>query len=152
MKNKNLYAVALVLIAGILSLPACKEAQHPDVEAVEITLNTRRLDRDLAAIDTNAIAAELPGLKKKYPYFLDFYLDTLMGFQIHGDYSETNPYIAQGLHTFLTYPDFRGLFDSIAYHYPDTKDIDAQLKKGFQYLKYYYPHYPIPDIIYLNSI
>lgn len=140
-----------MLAAAFISLQACKNEKEPDVSHVNITLETQRLDRDMAAIDTHAISLGLTALKAKYPYFLDFYLDTLMGFQVMGDYSGTNEGVNKGVRTFLTYPDFRGLFDTIAKHYPDTKEVDAKLKRGFQYLKHYYPQYHIPEIIYLNS-
>lgn len=151
MENKNLCTIAGIFAAIIIAFSACNNTKEPNVSNVHVKLKTQRLDRDMAAIDTNAISRDLADLKKKYPYFLDFYLDTLMGFQVTGNYSEANDGIVKGVRIFLTYPDFRGLFDTIAKHYPDTKDIDAELKKGFQYLKYYYPAYPIPEIIYLNS-
>lgn len=152
MKNKKLTTFWGIL-GGLCMLfsVSCKDSSQPDVSDVDIELTTKRLDRDFAAIDTNAIAQGLAGLKEKYPYFLDFYLDTLMGFQVRGDYSDANEGVNKGVRTFLTYPDFRGLFDSIAHHFPDTKEADAQLKKGFQYLKHYYPQYHIPQIVYLNS-
>ncbi len=131
----------------------CKnEAEKtPDVSNISIDLKTYRLDKDLAAIDTNNIAEGLKNLQTKYPDFLNFYLDTLMGFNINGDYEPANPGIANGLRTFLTYPDFRNLFDTVAHHYPDTKSIDENLVKGFQFLRHYYPNTAVPKIIYLVS-
>lgn len=152
MKYKNLHTnVKIIFLTLLAFITACTDHQQPDVSAVKIDLSTQRLDKDIYALDTNNLATGLQHLKTLYPDFLDFYLDTLMGFNIDGVYTDSNEGIRKGLHTFLTYHDFRGLFDSIAQHYPDTKDIDAALKKGFQYLKYYYPNYAIPQIIYLNS-
>ena len=74
-----------------------------------------------------------------------------MGFEIKGDYSDSNPGIEHGLKTFLAYKDYRGVFDSVNVHFPDTKEIEKQLSKGFQYLKYYYPNYHEPKIIYIVS-
>jgi hypothetical protein len=144
----------LMLAFSVLLVVAssCNNSENiPDVSNIKVSLQTRRLDLDLARIDTNHIAAGMQQLYKKYPDFLNFYLDTLMGFKIYGNYSDTAQGIQQGLKMFLTYKDYRGLFDTVAKHFPDTKDIEANLTQGFQFLKYYFPNYQVPKIIYLTS-
>src|SRR5690606_1553425 len=152
MRIKNLctYSGLLgIILLGVFQ--SCKSGNEPDVSHIKITLNSSRLDKDMAAMDTTNLPDALLRLEKKYPEFLHFYLDTLMGLGIHHDFSINNPCIQEGLKIFLTYKDFRGLFDTIQQHYPDTKAIDKDLEKGFQYMKYYFPDYHIPKMIYLNS-
>lgn len=152
MRYRNLYAIAVfVFTTFIISLQSCKSGNEPDVSSVQVDLTIKRLDKDLFALDTNHLATGLVDLKKKYPEFLDFYLDTLMGYSVYGNYSDTSIGVQKGLHTLLTYPDFRGLFDTIAVHFPDMDKTNESLKKGYQYLKYYYPSQPVPEIVYLNS-
>lgn len=140
------------LILGLAFLSSCgNQEKNPDVSNIMISLQTQRLDRDIIAVDTNNIGQGLHALKAKYPDFLDFYLDTLMGFGIKGNYADSAQPIALGLRTFLTHKDYRGLFDTVAKHFPDTKAVDAQLTEGFTFMKYYYPTYNIPRIIYLIS-
>lgn len=139
------------ILMSMVCFSSCKNGGDTANEVPSIQLKFSRLDQDLITIDTNHIAADLAKLKSKYPEFLDFYLDTLMGFNIQGMYNDSNPGITNGLRTFLTYPDFRGLFDTIAHHYPNTTLIDKALNKGFSNLKLYYPQAPTPHIIYLNS-
>jgi hypothetical protein len=129
--------------------PAAEKA--PDVSGVKITLTARRLDRDLIGSDTNHLGAALVHLKEKYPDFLDFYLDTLMGFGIYGHYDDTAKAVELGLKRFLTYKDYKELFDTVNKHYPDTKALEADLGKGFQYMKHYYPQYRIPSLVYFVS-
>lgn len=139
----------LLLAAGVL-FASCKGVNNtPDVSGVQVNITTLRFDRDLAAIDTNNIGGGLEQLHAKYPDFLDFFLDTLMGFNIRGNYSNDNPVIKVGLKHYLSYKDYRGLFDTVARHYPDTKETDEQLTKGFKYLKYYIPSTREPRIIYM---
>lgn len=142
-------AVLLLVIAGT----SCNSGGEsgPDVSGVKITLNTRRLDQDLAKVDTNQMAAGLQQLQAKYPDFLGFYLDTLMGFNIHGNYNDTAAGVRTNLRTFLSHKDYRGLFDTVAKHFPDTKSIDADLTKGFQHMKYYNPQYHVPKVIYFTT-
>lgn len=143
-----LYLLAL----PVLFLFSCNSGEKiPDVSAIKVDLQTQRFDRDLAALDTNQLPAGVVQLRQKYPDFLDFYLDTLMGFNIHGNYSDTAKGMIFGLRGFLTHKDYRGVFDTVAVHYPDTKTVDAALTSGFRFMKYYYPNYQVPRIIYLVS-
>jgi len=135
-----------------LTIYSCNnDASGPNVSNIKVELNTRRLDADFAKIDTNHLAAGLETVAKKYPDFLSFYTDTLMGMGINGATSDTAFAIRHNLYSYLSHKDFRGLSDTIAKHFPDTKVIDEALVKGFQHLKYYYPQYKIPKIVYLNS-
>ena len=141
----------LVACALLLAASCGNDDGSPDVSGEKVVLKTRRFDRDLAAIDTARIFESLPALRRKYPDFLDFWLDNLMQFGVKGDYSEASPGIREGLHTFLTYKDFRGLFDTVAAHFPDTKAIDEPLRKGFQYYRHYYPKRGVPKIVFFIS-
>jgi len=142
----------LAVVFCIVALTACNSGEKlPDVSNIKVDLHTKRLDKDLAALDTNALPAGLQKLNTKYPEFLNFFLDTLMGFEIKGNYSDTTTGIQHGLKTFLTYKDYKGLLDTVAKHYPDTKETDEQLTKGFQYMKYYFPNYQVPQVIYMVS-
>jgi hypothetical protein len=139
-----LLVLTIILLAGY----GCNSDNEPKVDNIAVELQIRRLDQDLAKIDTNRVAEGLAQLRTKYPDILDFYLDTLMGYGIQGHYSDTTYGISKGIKPFLSHPDIRGLFDTVAKHYPDTKEIDGELKKGFQYMKHYYPIFHIPKIVY----
>ena len=122
----------------------------PDVSKVDLVLQTSRFDVDLYAIDTNHVGDGLKALQKKYPDFLNYFLDTTMAYGIKGNYDDTTKGVKEGLRVFLTYKDFVNLEDTIKKHYPDTKDVDGMLSAGFKLLKYYFPNYHVPRIIYLN--
>lgn len=143
----------LILIVLCISLFSCKESNEsqPDVSSVTVQLNTRRLDKELKALDTNQLAEGLVRLQKQYPDFLNFYLDTLMGFNINGNYTPDNKGINEGLRSFLTFKDYSDLFDTVSIHYPSTEDVEKELIKGFQYLQHYYPAYKVPKVVYFVS-
>jgi hypothetical protein len=142
-----------IIFSLLLTAAACNTAQDhaPDVAHIPVSLDVRRLDQDVAALDTNNLAKSLADLSAKYPDFMSLYLDTLLMLDIRQDYSDANPGIAERLRSFLTHKDYRGLFDTVARHFPDTKNMDKDLTRGFRYLKYYYPDYPIPRVIYFVS-
>lgn len=138
----------IVMMAFFVSL-GCGGDHTPDVSDIQVNLNSQRLDKDLYNLDTNNLAAGLQQLQQKYPDFLGFYLDTVMGFGINRMYVDTNSGIQKGLRTFLTHEDYRGVFDTVLAHYPDEESINKELVKGFKYLKHYFPTYDEPEIIYL---
>ncbi len=140
----------IVLLAVTISL-GCGGDKAPNVSNIPVSIKSQRLDKDLYALDTNNLAAGLIKLEQKYPDFLGFYLDTVMGFGINRVYADTNMAIQKGLHTFLTHEDYRGVFDTVLAHYPDEEEINKELSKGFQYVKHYFPTYDEPEIIYLVS-
>ena len=141
--------IGLVILLPFL-LGSCGGGEKiPDVSNIQVEIQSRRLDRDLAALDTNKLVEGLRTLKGKYPDFLDFYLDTLMGFGVKGNYADTSQAIQLGLRGFLTQKDYKGVFDTVAKHFPDTKKEEAALVKGFQFMKYYYPDYRVPKVVYL---
>ena len=150
MKSIQQKCITLLII---LSFPAiffgCDSEKTPDVSDIDVKLESRRLDKDLYALDTNHLGNGLATLGNKYPEFLNFYLDTLMGFGINRNYNDSNPGIQKGLKTFLTHKDYRGVFDSVLARYPDENKINTTLEKGFRYQKHYFPSYKEPRIIYL---
>ncbi|GAA4455531.1 hypothetical protein [Rurimicrobium arvi] len=144
-----------MVFAVLLGLSACgggNSSEHvPDVSRVKVDLQTRRFDRDFISIDSNHISAGLEHLYGSYPEFLDFYLDTILAIGVMHHYTDSSVAVSRGVRSFLTYPDYRNLFDTIAVHYPDTKKTDEDLLKGFQYMQHYYPEFKIPRVIYFNS-
>jgi hypothetical protein len=152
--NARLNRLPLLVFPMLVLLPfhACRNgARAPKVHPEKISLDVRRFDLDLAAIDTNQIGRGLQQLRVKYPDFLDFWLDTLMQFDVNGHYADTARGVRQDLRTFLTYGDFRGLFDTVARHFPNTNSIDEALRKGFAYRQHYFPEHGIPKVVYFIS-
>lgn len=149
--KRTVKSLLFALPVAILASCGGGEEKAPDVSDVKVALNTRRLDQDIAALDTNKIAAGLQKLQTKYPDFLPFFLDTLMGLGIQGNYNDTVQGISLGMHSFLTHKDYRGLLDTVAKHYPDTKDVDGWLQQGFQYQKHYFPNAKERKVVYLIS-
>lgn len=153
-RNKIMrHAVRCITALCVWLFAACGSGTEkaPDLSGVKVELSSRRLDRDLAVADTTQLGTVLLRLKQQYPDFLDFYLDTLMGFGIYGNYTDTAKAVELGLKRFLTYKDYKELFDTVHQHYPDTKALETDLKEGFRYMKHYYPQYQVPSIVYFIS-
>ena len=155
MNNRSFYSKlflpAIAMLVGAMTLFSCKGGNNePDVSKVDVKLESYRFDLDLYALDTNRIGEGLQKMKAKYPNFLDYFLDTLMAYNIHGNYNDTVAGIREGLKPFLNYKDFVDLENSIKEQYPNTKEQDKQLTEGFKRMKYYFSNFNVPKVIYLN--
>ncbi len=126
----------------LLLLASCGGESAPDVSAVEVELPARRFDRDFAAMDTAKMGASLQTLQAKYPDFLNFYLDTLLGFGVRGNFADTALPVREGVRPLLTQKDYRGLFDTVARHFPDTKEAEKGILEAYRYYRHYYPDAP----------
>lgn len=120
-----------------LILFACKnEKPAPDVSDIKIDLQLKRFDRDLFSIDTNQIEAALNSLQKEYGSFLNDYLYNIMVLPPQPDS------VAQKIKMFLHDYDF--VYDTAQKDFGDFSDEFNRVKKGLQYVKYYFPQYKIP--------
>lgn len=146
---KHIFSTLIFLAFIPLILTGCGDKNAPNVSGIEVNVTSQRLDKDLYALDTNNLGTGLVNLKKSYPEFLDFYLDTIMGFGINRQYVDSNLAIQKGLLTFLSHKDYRGVFDTVFKYYPDVTEVNNELTKCFQYMKHYYPEYKEPNIIYM---
>lgn len=142
---------ALTLIVVCLGAGCNGRRSHtPDVSKITVNLNTSRFDLDLYALDTNHIAEGLKKLHDKYPDFLDYYLDTIRAYNIHGHYADSTHGIRNDLRIDLTFRDFVDLEDSIRQHFPATWDPGQSLTEGFKLTKYYINNFEVPRILFLN--
>ncbi|MBS1776951.1 MAG: hypothetical protein JSS64_11800 [Bacteroidetes bacterium] len=141
------------LLFGLWLMVGCGSGQdsRPNIKNIKVSPIVFRFDRDMAKLDTAKIEMGLMSLKKKYPEFLDFYLDNLMGFGIREDYADTSAGIRLGLRPFLAHPDIRALFDTVDKHFPNVDAPTSSLIEGFKYVKYYFPHFKVPTIVYFIS-
>lgn len=146
------YCFLMLLATAIICFNSCgnKGEQAPDVSGINVTLQTYRFDKDLYAINPSHIPDGLKHLAVKYPDFLNYFLDTLRAFNIHGNYDDTASAGMRELDTFLTNKDIVALEEAIKAAYPDNNGVDKDLTAGFKFMKYYIPAFTPPRIIYLN--
>ena len=149
MMKKKLYAALMIYSSAILLVACHTKVNAPDVSDVKVQLNIRRFDQDLFSIDS---ANALPAVKQlfaKYPDFMQFYGEQILGITAVTDSTQG---FADTLMMYTHYPDFRQLFDSVQNHFPNMTVVEPQLTKAFQYFKHYYPQKKIPEVItYING-
>ena len=125
-----LFVVSLVLFA-------CKgKSKGPDVSSVNVDVKLQRFDRDFFSIDTNNVAIELNKLYTKYPILTPIFTQNVLGL----DSSRT----IEGVKNFIRLS--KKLNDTVNIVFRNTTSLEKDFKKAFQYLKYYFPKYPLPVV------
>jgi hypothetical protein len=123
--------------AFCLMLFACRnEKPAPDVSNIKIDVQLKRFDKDLFSIDTNNINASLTKLQLQYGSFLNDYLYNIMILPPQPDS------VAWKIKMFLH--DYNYVDIAAQKQFSNFDDEFKQIKKGLQYVKYYFPQYKTP--------
>lgn len=127
----------LVLLVAV-SLFACKKKKAiPDVSDISVPMKLERFDRDFFAVDTNNIWPGLTQLNKKYPAITGIFLQNILGLD--------SASAAAGVKQFISLS--HSLHATANNVFKNTSDIERDFKKGFQYVKYYFPSYQTPNLV-----
>jgi hypothetical protein len=131
----------LVLLTVIL-FSACKSKKGiPDVSGIKVDISVERFDQGFFSIDSNNIREGLQKLQHEYPDFYWDFMREILG--VNG--SDTS------MNTLLVTKEFlRGylpVYDSLQLIYHKTGWLEKELEKACQYVKYYFPHYKIGNVI-----
>lgn len=108
----------------------------PDVSGIKVDIVLKRFDKDLFSIDTNHMDASIDKLQKEYGSFLNDYLYNIMVLPPQKDSVVTK------IKMFLR--DYSFVYDTVQKKFPGFKPEFEQIKKGLQYVKYYFPEYKTP--------
>ena len=128
--------IAVVLLVAFYAL-SCKDEKHiPDVSAIKVELDIKRFDKDFFAIDTVDVAASLTKLHEKYPGFLYDYLYNIVGIEPLPD--SVNKKVRRFIY------DYKPVAEAVAQKFPSVENIEKEVHKGFQFVKYYFPDYKLP--------
>ena len=109
----------------------------PDVSAIKVDIVFQRFDQDFFSVDTANLAAGLDNLQKKYPEVTPVFLRDILGVD-----STT---VVPGIKRFIGLSG--NLSDTIRDVFRDTKALESDFRRAFQYVKYYFPTYPVPRIV-----
>ena len=120
---------------------SCNNNHIPNVSGIKVELKVQRFEKDFFAIDTNNILNELRRLKIKYPLFINDFTSQILGFNAATPQDSLIKYI----HLFIR--DYRFVKDSADKLFGNFEQQAAEIKKGLQFVKYYFPQYKAPDKI-----
>ena len=130
-----------LLFISILVFSCNNGDKIPDVSNVKIELSTQRFEKDLFTLDTLNFAASLDKLIAAYPSFGENFLSTILGADPKWSIDTTAAYVK------LFINQHRNVYDTAMLVFKDFSPYESEIKKGLQFVKYYFPNYRVPDKI-----
>jgi hypothetical protein len=130
--------IILILALSILFAACGSGDKAPDVSNIKVDLQTLRFEKDFFAMDTNNLPTSFDALVKKYPRFSMEFAEQILGIPM----MDTSGMKYYAMKRFLS--DYRPIKDSADLAVGDFNKSEAAIKKGLQYLKYYFPEYQAP--------
>lgn len=126
---------AFILFCAVLAGCGHKK-KAPDISGIRVSpLTVQRFDADFFSMDTMQLGQGLNTLQTKYPALLGPFLQNIVGI------TDT-----AGIKQFFRL--YKPLFDSSQKIYKDFEPVRSELEKAFRYVKYYFPSYQQPAVIY----
>ena len=133
MKRFSLY-LFIILIVG-----SCKGKNVPDVSGIKVDLQLQRFDKDFFAIDTNHIDQSLQQLQQKYPSFIQDFIFNILALPSQPDSSVV---VKREVKSFIH--SYSPLKDSADKIFANLNATEKEVKRGLQFVKYYFPSYKLP--------
>lgn len=131
----------IFMLLAFVGLAACNNGEKaPDVSGIKVNLSVQRFEKDFFALDTTRIDAGLDALKTKYPSFFPVFIGEILGIDNNMIQSGMAP---AAVRSFIG--TYKKLYDSTALVFGNFDKEASGVKKGLQYLKYYFPNYKAPD-------
>lgn len=132
----------IYLFLFISLLAGCQSPdQAPDVSGIQVPLTVKRFDKDFFSLDTTQLLPQAEQLISRYPSFGENFLGTILNADPRWSADTTEQYIRGFISA------YRPVYDTAMKIYHDFTPYEKQIKKGLQYVRHYFPAYPIPKTI-----
>lgn len=136
--------VLFSILAAVIFFSCGSKKNIPDVSSIKIKIETRRFEQDFFSMDTMKIAESVKTILKKYPQFTHDFIFNILGLDMD---SLLIPGNAQQEAVRLFIHDYRPLKDSADLIFKTFTKEAEEIKKGLQFVKYYFPKYNLPKSI-----
>lgn len=120
---------------------SCNNNNIPDVSNIKVELKVQRFEKDFFSIDSNNILNEMQRLRIIYPAFINDFTQQILGF----DFKTPPDSLTKYFNLFIR--DYRFVKDSADKLFTDFEPQIKEIKKGLQFVKYYFPTYKLPNKI-----
>ncbi|HWK06521.1 MAG TPA: hypothetical protein VNS58_22960 [Puia sp.] len=126
----------------ILLLSSCgHNGKSPDISGIDQKeVHIERFDTAFFSLDSNNVVPGLYRLSKQYPYFTGDFVGNILG---AGPLSDTSHLAFLAARQFFV--SYLPVKDSLEEKYQRLDWLEKELTKGFRFVKYYFPHYNLPQ-------
>jgi hypothetical protein len=119
----------------LLVAVACRSHRStPDVSGIRINLELQRFEIPFFALDTSHLNRSLQQLAERYPGFTQDFLFNILGTTPDSAFKDVPRFIRT----------YQSLAQASAKKYADFSPVENSLKRGLQFLHYYFPSYKLP--------
>lgn len=117
-------------------LLACQSKKRiPDVSGIVVKLQTERFEKDFFSIDTLHMDTALQQLRKLHPGFTEDFLFNILATSPDSATKDSRLFIRS----------YRDMYLASQQKLKDFAEVEAAVKKGLQFVKYYFPGYKLPE-------
>ena len=140
MNTRNSLFLLFIISLSINACQSDKGKDIPDVSDIAITVDLRRFDQALFALDTNDMAGGLPQLETSYGEFAEIFFGQILSSKDRRVAPEGHAEYVQG---FIAHPGLQKLYDTTQVVFPDMEGIKKDFEQAFRFYKYHFPFQPL---------
>lgn len=131
----------IVVYVAALFLFSCNNDKAPDVSGININLTTERFEKKLFDTTSPSFTSYLQQLQNSDPGFTGIFINQILG----ADPAWPADTTAQYVNNFVQ--SYRAVYTDAEKIFSDFSKYENEIKKGMQYVKYYFPAYKVPGKI-----
>lgn len=125
----------LLFVCIVFALYGCKAKKHiPDVSGIKVDLAVERFEKDFFAADTLMVDNSLQALNNSHPGFTKDFLFNILGSSPGNAIKDVPAFIRS----------YQSVYTESIQKFANFKPIEAEVKKGLQFVHYYFPAYKLP--------
>ncbi len=131
----------LLLLVFTALLTACQSSRDLDVDVSQTEVDAveiRRYEKAVFKLNPDFTAGDVVSLHEEFPFFVDEHVDSAELY---------------ALREYVNDPVNRDLYLAVKEKYPETSDLENQLRDMFRHMKYYFPRFKPPTVYsYVSSL
>ena len=133
--------IGFILFLSAVLIACNNKGDAPNVSNIRVDIKLDRFEVVFFHIDSNNIARGLLTLHSQFPDFYPDFMQNILG--VSGNSNDTTTLSVT--RKFLT--SYFSLAAELEKKFNHTSDVENEIKRGFQYVKYYFPEYKLPGLI-----
>ena len=131
----------IVTIFLLICIISCNNKNEPDVSGIPITLTTQRFEKDFFDTTSSSLLSYLKQINANSPSFVQIYLTQILTVDPLWSADTAAAYVNGFIKA------YRPVYDSAQKIFNDFTPYEAEIKKGLQHVKLYFPTYKLPEKI-----
>ena len=120
----------------------CNNNKIPDVSHIKVEVELQRFEQDFFAIDSFHVDASMQKLHEKYPGFMQDFIFNILALSPKPEDSQK---LIDGVFSFVS--SYQPVKDSADKVFGNMEKTKAEISRGLQFVKYYFPTYAVPTKI-----